>query len=105
MGAMVAQRWIPRVCAAVFVCGIAGIIITSIAGNNNGAVLTIGGCVAAAALVLLTYSALVPHQRIDAFVEADAQQLEARIAQLVAAGADEDQLRELVRDAMRLERR
>ena len=89
----------------MFVCGIAGLIISSIAGNNNGVVLTIGGCIAVAAVVLLTISAVTERDRIDAFVEADAEQLEGRISTLVAAGADEAELRSLVRDAMRLERR
>ena len=102
---MTARRWIPRACAAVFVCGIAGIIISSIAGNNNGVVLTIGGFVAAAALVLLTASAVTPRERIEVFADADAEALEGRIAALVAAGADEAEVRALVRDAIRLERR
>ena len=104
-GAVLAARWIPRVCAAVFVLGIAGLIIGSVAGNNNGVVLTIGACIAVAAVVLITVGAVTPRERIDAFVEADAERLEDRIAALVAAGADERALRELVRDAMRLERR
>ena len=37
-----ARRWIPKACAAVFVCGIPGLIISSIAGNNAGVVLCIG---------------------------------------------------------------
>lgn len=94
-----------RGCIVVFVLGIAGLIISSIAGNNNGVVLTIGGCIAMAALVLLTIGAVTQHDRIDAFVEADAERLEGRIATLVAGGADETEVRTLVRDAMRLERR
>jgi hypothetical protein len=100
-----AVRWIPRVCAAVFVCGIAGLIISSIAGNNNGVVLTIGGCIGAAVLVLLTYSAVAPNGSIDAFSDADAERFESRIRELVATGADESQVRALVRDAMRVGRR
>ena len=100
-----ATRWIPRACGAVFVCGIAGLIISSIAGNNNGVVLTIGGCIAAAALVLLTYSAIMPKGRIEAFSDADAERFEARINELVALGADEGTVRALVRDALRVGRR
>ncbi len=98
-------RWLIRACIAVFVCGVAGLIIASVAGNNNGVVLTIGGCTSIAALVLLTISATTERGRIDAFVEADAEQLEQRIGALVAAGADEAEVRALVRDAMRLEHR
>ena len=80
-------------------------VIASVAGNNNGLVLTIGGCTSVAALVLLTISATTERERIDAFVEADAELLAERIGALVAAGADEAAVRALVRDAMRLEHR
>lgn len=102
---MRASRWLPRACIAVFVCGVAGLIISSIAGNNNGLVLTIGGCIAVAAVVLITIHAVSPNERIDVFAEAEAEQLESRIAGLVSAGADETEVRSLVRDAMRLQRR
>ena len=100
----VAKRWITRGCAAVFVCGIAGLIISSIAGNNNGVVLTIGGCIVLAAIVMMTVNTVTVHERIDAFDDAAAEQLEAHIARLVEQGADEDDVRALVRDA-RLDRR
>jgi len=45
-----ATRVISRVCIAVFVCGIAGLIISSIAVNNNGLVLSIGGAIVVAAI-------------------------------------------------------
>ncbi len=96
-----ARRLIPRVCATVFVAGIAGLIISSVAGNNNGVVLSIGGVIVLAAVALLVYGALAPG-RIDAFTEAAGEQVEARIARLVAAGADETEVRGLVRDAARL---
>ncbi|MEQ1700073.1 MAG: hypothetical protein ABMA25_08185 [Ilumatobacteraceae bacterium] len=96
-----ARRWIPRVCAVVFVGGIAGIIVTSVNGNNAGFVLTIGLVVAFAAVALLTYGAVGGKGRIDVFDEAAAEQLEDRVMALVAAGADEQQVRALVRDAMR----
>ena len=40
--------------------------------------------------------------RIDVFDEARAEQLEEQIVDLVAAGADEAEVRALVRDAQRL---
>lgn len=101
---MVARR-ITRACIAVFVCGIAGLIISSIAGNNNGVVLTVGAGIAVAVIALLVTSAVTAHDRIDAFVEADAERLEEQIVELVRAGADESAVRLLVRDAIRLERR
>ena len=101
-----ARRWIPRVCAVVFVGGIAGIIIASINGNNAGVILTIGFVIVLAAVALLTMSAMnTQHGRIDAFDEAAAEQLEDKVRALVMAGADEDAVRALVRDAMRLGQR
>ncbi|MGD9999208.1 MAG: hypothetical protein AB7L17_06545 [Ilumatobacteraceae bacterium] len=102
---MDAARWITRACALVFVGGIAGLIISSVAGNNNGVVLTIGGAIAAAVLVQLVVATITARGRIDAFVEADAERIEEQIVALVRAGADEGAVRALVRDAIRLERR
>jgi hypothetical protein len=101
----VATRWITRVCIAIFVCGIAGLIISSIAGNNNGVVLTIGGFIVVAAIVLMTVNTVTVHDRIDAFDDAAAEQLEARVAELVQQGADENDVRTLVREARRSGRR
>jgi len=100
-----AKRWIPRVCAGVFVCGIAGLIISSVRGNNAGFVLSIGLLIVLAAIALLTYGAVTPKGRIDVFDDAAAEQLEAQVAALVAAGAPEADVRQLVRDAMNLGRR
>lgn len=101
-----ARRWLPRVCAAIFVAGIAGIIVASINGNNAGVILTIGFVIVLAAVALLTMSAMnTQHGRIDAFDEAAAEQLEDKVRALVTAGADEDAVRALVRDAMRLGQR
>jgi hypothetical protein len=101
----VATRLITRACIAVFACGIAGLIISSIAGNNNGVVLTIGGCIVVAAIVLMTVNTVTVHERIDVFDDAAAEQLEAQVAQLVQQGADETDVRTLVREARRSRRR
>jgi hypothetical protein len=100
-----AARWITRACIVTFVLGIAGLIISSIAGNNNGVVLTIGAAIAVAVLALLITSTVTTGRRIDAFVEADAERIEDQIVALVRGGADENAVRSLVRDAIRLERR
>ena len=100
-----ARRWIPRVCAVVFVAGIAGIIIASVNGNNAGVVLSIGLCIVLAAVALLTIGAVGGRDRIDVFDEADAERLEGQVSALVEAGADEGAVRALVRDAMKLGRR
>ena len=89
----------------VFVAGIAGLIISSIAGNNAGVVLSIGLAIVFAAVALLTYGAVTPKERLAPFEEADAEALEGQVAELVAAGAPEDKVRALVRDAMRIARR
>ena len=96
-------RVISRGCIGVFVCGIAGLIISSVAGNNNGLVLTIGGAIVVAAIVLMAVNTVTVRERIDAFDDADAEQLEARVHRLWSQqGADEADVRTLVRDAMRL---
>ncbi len=98
-------RVLRTLCAVVFVCGIAGLIISSVAGNNNGVVLTIGMTTAVAAIALLAASSVARREPIDAFEEADAERLESQVQGLVEAGAAETEVRNLVRDAMRLGRR
>jgi hypothetical protein len=89
----------------VFVCGIAGLIISSVAGNNEGLVLTIGGATVVASIVLLAVSSVTATRRIEVFDEARAERLENEVQTLVAAGADEQTVRTLVRQAMQLGRR
>ena len=99
-----AVRTIRISCAVIFVLGIAGMIISSIAGNNVGVVTTIGVTTAIAALVLLIASVSSSPVRLDAFDEADAQILERQIVELVKSGANETALRSIVRDATKLGR-
>ncbi len=80
----------------MFVVGIAGIIVTSIVNNNNGLVITFGAMMTLAAIVLIAVNAVTSKEPIDVFDEARAEQLEARIGDLVAAGADEAEVRALV---------
>ena len=100
-----ATRLITRACIAVFICGIAGLIISSVAGNNNGLVLSIGGVIVVAAVVLMTVNTVTVHERIDVFDDAVAEQLEAQVTRLVEQGADENDVRNLVREARRSRRR
>jgi hypothetical protein len=97
-----ALRNIRIICSFVFVTGIAGMIITSIAGNNVGLVNTIGGTTAISALVLLVATISSNTTRPDVFDEAAAERLELKIASLAKSGADENELRELVRLATQL---
>ena len=97
-----ALRNIRIICSIVFVAGIAGMIIASIAGNNVGLVNTIGGTTAISALVLLVATISSNTTRPDVFDEAAAERLELKIASLEKSGADEKELRELVRLASQL---
>jgi hypothetical protein len=91
-----------RVVVAVFVVGVAGIIGLSIAEENDGA-LAFGLLTAVAAVVLIAVTAVTTPRRA-ADPEALAARLEDRIQALVAAGADEAEVRRLVRDAVALGR-
>ena len=99
-----AVRTIRISCAVIFVFGIAGMIISSIAGNNVGVVTTIGVTTAIAALALLIASVSSSPVRLDEFDEADAQILERQIVELVKSGTNETALRSIVRDATKLGR-
>lgn len=97
-----AMRNIRIFCGVTFVGGIAGMIITSIAGNNVGVVNTIGGTTAIAALVLLVATISSNTTRPEVFDLAAAERLEQKILKLTKAGADEAELRELVRQSVQL---
>lgn len=85
----------------VFAGGIAGMIASSIA-DANGWALAFGLLTAGAALCLITVTAATAAAPHDA--EQLGAALEGRIERLVAAGADEDEVRSLVTDAVRLGR-
>ena len=97
-------RFIRPACALVFVAGIAGIIVSSVNGNNNGWVLLFGMVTAVAALILIAVTATAQRPRIDVFEEAIAERIEQRVQALVARGADEQEARALVRDAVEMVR-
>ncbi len=94
------------VVGVICVAGIAGMIIGSVAGNNNGVVITFGLIAAVSVLVLMAVSAALrsPEGASPAPDEALAAGVEDRIQALVAAGADEAALRDLVGQAVRLGR-
>lgn len=104
MKSSVSVRIIRWTCAIVFVACIAGLIISSIAGNNAGWVLTIGMVGVAAAIILIVVSLVTSQQRLPVFSEIRAEALEQSITDLVAAGADETEVRNLVRAAVDLGR-
>ena len=104
------QRW---VALAIFVGSIAGMIVSSI-GDNNGAAVTFGLVAAGAAVALISVTAattgrLAPDDGYRTAPggpgdEAEAAELEARIASLIEAGAAEDAVRSLVGHAIRFGR-
>ena len=95
-------RW---ACAVTFVCGIAGIIVSSIVGNNEGWVISIGLTTTTAAIVLFVVSTVTAKERIHAFNEVEAEYLEAKIDEQVKKGASEEELRDIVRRAIALGQR
>ena len=99
-----ALKIIRFVCFALFLAGIPSLIVSSILGNNEGWVLTAGMVTAVAALVLMAVSATTATKRLDVFDDVVAERVEQRIRTLVEAGADENELRTLVRDTIDLTR-
>ena len=91
-----------RLVVAVFVLGVAGIIAFSITDDPDAA-LASGLLTAAAAVVLIAVTAVTAPRRA-ADPEALGERLEGRVQALVASGADEAEVRRLVRDAVDLGR-
>ena len=118
-------RTIRRLVLAVFVSGVAGMIVGSIL-DNNGVAITFGLLTATAAVGLILVTAVAPPEafkrtggdgfdgdaaRTDAVAEPDAGAdaagalVEEQVDLLVAAGADEAGVRELVRRSIAYGRR
>jgi hypothetical protein len=98
---------IRRIVIAVCVLGVAGMIGGSIA-DHIGVAITAGVVAAIAVLCLILVTAAAGPAAFNAAPPADdeaAADLERRIEQLIAAGADEIELRALVRAATRFGRR
>jgi len=115
----VRPRTIRRLVLLVFVTGIAGMIVGSIA-DNNGLAITFGLVTAAAAVGLILVTSVAgpeafgnpkpgesaapdansPGRSSGASDDEAAAALEAKITDLVASGAGETQVRDLVRQAV-----
>ncbi len=91
-------------CLTLMLSGIPALIVSSIRGNNEGWVLTFGMISAIAAIILMAVSAATSTKRIDAFDDVVAERVEQRIRMLVEAGANETDVRNLVRESMSLVR-
>ena len=102
----IAAPSVVRAVGLVFcVTGIAGMIITSIADSIDAAI-AFGFVGATGALALLLVGVLVPAvERAASLDEEQASRLEERVALLVAAGANEDEVRAAVDAATELGRR
>lgn len=87
-----------------FCLTIPGLIISSIAGNNEGWVISIGLVGALSAIVLIVVTLVTSTQRIAEFSQADAERIEQRVQLLVREGANEDDVRALVRASVQLGR-
>ena len=111
-GPRLSPRLVRRVVLAVFVLGIVGMIVGSIA-DNNGTAITFGLITAVAALGLVLVTSVSPPGSLSKagrpepslLDERLAADLEERIEGLVAGGADEDAVRKLVGRAVELGRR
>ena len=97
-------RLIRTASAVIFVASIAGLIISSINGNNEGWVLSIGMVSAITAIILVVASAVASTTRHPDFSDVLAETIEDRIQRLVAAGADEAEVREIARMSVKLGR-
>ncbi|CAB4679448.1 unannotated protein [freshwater metagenome] len=97
-------RLIRITCLTLMLSGIPALIVSSIRGNNEGWVLTFGMISAVAAIILMAVSAATSTKRLDAFDDVVAERVEQRIRMLVEAGANESDVRNLVRESMSLVR-
>ena len=91
-------------CLTLMLSGIPALIVSSIRGNNEGWVLTFGMISAIASIIFMAVSAATSTKRLDAFDDVVAERVEQRIRMLVEAGANETDVRNLVRESMSLVR-
>jgi hypothetical protein len=89
----------------VCVAGIAGMIVSSIA-DNNGAAMTFGLVIAVAVLCLMVATSVTGEGRVaaESHLAVLSDQVEERVSSLVEHGAEEQQVRDLVRAAVKLGR-
>ncbi|MGI8807259.1 MAG: hypothetical protein ACR2KK_05370 [Acidimicrobiales bacterium] len=107
----VSTRAVRRVVLTVCVSGIAGMIVASV-NDNNGAALTFGLVTTVAVVCLVVATAVTRPVGAGAVGpdapapvdEAQAARVEELVTRLVASGTDEQAVRSLVREAVRLGR-
>ena len=98
-------RLIRTLCFGAFLAGLPAIIVSSIRGNNEGWVVSIGLTTTAAAIVLIVVSTVTAKERIHVFNEVEAEYLDTKIDEQVKKGASEEELRDIVRRAIALGQR
>jgi hypothetical protein len=99
-------RWLRRIVLLIFLSALVGMIVGSIT-DNNGVAITFGLMSAVGALGLILMTTVVPASRFDtgrrgtaAPDDEAAAEIERRIRSLVDAGADEHDVRVLVKRAI-----
>jgi len=101
---LISPRWIRRIVLAVCALSIASMIVASIT-NHVGAAIAAGSIAAIAILCLMLVTAVAGPGAFGSpppVDEAAAADVEARVQSLVATGADENEVRSLVRAVRRL---
>jgi hypothetical protein len=101
---LITPLWIRRIVLAVCVLSIAAMIVTSIT-DHVGAAIAAGSVAAIAILCLMLVTAVAGPGGFGRAAPVDpiaAADLERRVESLVAAGADEAELRALIKAARRL---
>jgi hypothetical protein len=96
-------KLLQRVVALCCVMSIAGMIVTNIRDNIGGA-MAFGLFGASAMVVLMVVNAVLRNTNHGGAQDSLAAELEARVAELIAAGADEAAVRSIVGKAVRLGR-
>jgi len=103
---LISPRWIRRIVLVVCVLAIAAMIVTSIT-DHVGAAIAAGSVAAIAIVCLMLVTAVAGPGAFGNPPPVDpvaAEDLERRVDALVAAGADEAEVRALIRAARRLSR-
>jgi hypothetical protein len=104
---LISPRWFRRIVLAVCVLSIASMIVASIT-NHVGAAIAAGSVAAIAILCLMLVTAVAGPEAFGSpppVDEAAAADVERRVQLLVATGADEAEVRSLVRAVRRLAQR
>ena len=104
---MLNPRWIRRVVLVVCVLSIATMIVTSITDHVGGAIAA-GSVAGVAILCLMLVTAVAGPEALGASLPVDeeaAADIERRVESLLASGADESEVRSLIRAVRRLDRR